>query len=141
MLPFLTIIFILGIVLGSYLQYFPLSIALLLIASTIAAVLAERRGVLTARHSSLLLACLFGGCLYWNLFSWSTSHVPVPDRPAALPSALAGTIVESVRHAPGRLTALVQVTATDDPELVTPFSLRLTWRDPDRDLQRGLHIR
>ncbi|HNK77602.1 MAG TPA: DNA internalization-related competence protein ComEC/Rec2 [Nitrospira sp.] len=141
MLPFLTIIFILGIALGSYLQYFPLSIGLFFFASTIAAVLAERRGLLTAGHSSLRLACLFCGCLYWSLFSWSTSHVPVPDRPAALPSTIDGTIVESVRHAPGRLTALMQVTATDDPDLATPFSLRLTWRDPDRDLQRGLHIR
>ena len=141
MLPFLTIIFILGIVLGSYLQYFPLSIALFLIVSTIAAVLAERRGLFSARQSSLRLACLFGGCLYWSLWSWSTSHVPMPDRPAALPSTLVGTIVESVRHAPGRLTAQVQVTATDDPELATPFSLRVAWRDPDRDLQRGQHIR
>lgn len=141
MLPFLTIIFILGIVLGSYLQYFPLSIALCLIASTLAAVFAERRRRLTARDSSLLLACLFGGCLYWSLYAWSTSHVPLPDRPAALPSTLVGTIVESVRHAPGRLTALVRVTASDDPDLATPFSLRLTWRDPDRDLQRGLKVR
>ncbi|ULA58204.1 MAG: Putative Competence protein ComEC/Rec2 related protein [Nitrospira sp.] len=141
MLPFLTIIFILGIVLGSYLQYFPLSIAMFLIASTMAAVFAERRGRLTARHSSLLLACLFGGCLYWSLYAWSTSHAPVPDRPAALPSTLVGTIVESVRHAPGRLTALVQVTASDDPDLATPFILRLTWREPDHDLRRGLRIR
>ena len=49
MLPFLTISFILGIVLGSYLHYFPLSIALILIASTVAAVYAERRGRLISR--------------------------------------------------------------------------------------------
>ena len=141
MLPFLTIIFILGIVLGSYLHYFPFSIATVLIASTGAAVYAERRGRLTARHSSLVLACLFGGCLYWSLYAWSTAHVPVPDRPVALPATLVGTIVESVRHAPGRLTALVQVTASDDSDLPTPFFLRLTWRDPDRDLQRGVQVR
>lgn len=141
MLPSLTIIFILGIVLGSYFLYFPLSIAMLLIALTIAAVLAERLELFTSRYSSLLLAFFFGGCLYWTLFAWSTSHVPVPDRPGALPASLVGTIVESVRHAPGRLTALVQVTSSNDPDLATPLHLRLTWRDPDRDLQRGLKVR
>lgn len=141
MLPSLTITFIFGIALGSYLIFFPLSIAILLTGFTIAGLLAERQGLLTSRHSSLLLACLFGGCLYWTLFAWFTSHVPVPDRPGALPSRLVGTIVESVHHAPGRLTALVQVTASDDLELTTPFHLRLTWRNPDRDLQRGLQIR
>ena len=140
MLPSLTITFILGIVLGSYLQFFPLSIASLLIASTLTAVLAERRRLLTSRHGSLLLACLFGGCLYWTVFLWLTAHARVSDRPDALPANLVGTIVESVRHAPGRLTAMVRVTSSDDPEIVTPLSLRLTWRDPDRDLQRGLRI-
>ncbi len=141
MLPSLTITFILGIVLGSYLLFFPHSIATLLIASTVAAGLAERKRLLTLRQSSLLLACLFGGCLYWTVFAWLTPHVPVPDRPGAFPSSLVGTIVESVRHAPGRLTALVQVTSSDDPDLATPLCLRLTWRNPDRDLQRGLQIR
>lgn len=141
MLPSLTIIFILGIGLGSYLPFFPLSIGVTLVASTVAAVLTERQGLLTARHSSLWLVCLFGGCLYWTLFAWLTSHVPVPDRPGALPASLVGAIVESVRHAPGRLTALVHVTSSDDSALATPFSLRLTWRDPDRDLQHGLQIR
>jgi len=141
MLPFLTIIFILGLALGSYLHFFPFSIAVLLGAATVATVVAERRGLLRAGQGHLLLVCLFGGCLYWTLFAWLTPHTPVPDHPGALPAGLTGTIVESVRHAPGRLTALVRVTASDDPELATPFVLRLTWRDPDRDLQRGLQIR
>lgn len=141
MLPFLTIFFILGLALGSYLLFFPFSIAVLLGGATVATVLAERRGLLRAGQGHLLLGCLFGGCLYWTLFAWQTPHTPVPDHPDALPAGLTGTIVESVRHAPGRLTALLRVTASDDPELVTPLVLRLTWRDPDRDLQRGLQIR
>lgn len=141
MLPSLTITFILGLALGSYLIFFPLSIAILLAGFTIAGVLVEQRGLLTSRQSSLLLACLFGGCLYWTVFAWFSSHAPVPDHPDALPAVLVGTIVESVHHAPGRVTALVQVTASDDPELQTPFQLRLTWREPDGDLQRGQQIR
>ena len=141
MLPSLTITFILGLALGSYLIFFPLSIAILLAGFTITGVLVEQRGLLTSRQTSLLLACLFGGCLYWTVFAWFSSHAPVPDHPDALPAVLVGTIVESVHHAPGRLTALVQVTASDDPDVPTPFHLRLTWRNPDGDLQRGQQIR
>jgi len=36
---------------------------------------------------------------------------------------------------------MVQVTGSDDPLLPTPYHLRLTWRDPDRDLRRGVQIR
>ena len=65
----------------------------------------------------------------------------MPENPSVLPARFDGTIVESVRHSPGRLTALVEVTAIDDPAFAVPFRLRLTWRDPDRDLLRGLRVR
>lgn len=141
MLPSLTITFILGLALGSYFRYFPLTSAILLTACAIGTLLLEQQGRVTARQGSLWLACLCGGCLYWILCGWFVSHRPVPDHPRALPARLSGTIVDSVRHAPGRQTALVHVTASDDPDLVLPFLLRLTWRDPDRDLHRGLEIR
>lgn len=141
MLPTLTIIFVLGLLLGSYLTYFPLSIAIVLLACIAGCVWLERRNCLTSRQGNGLLACLFGGCLYWALCAWFTPHVLVPDRPGALPARLTGTIVEAVRHAPGRLTTMVKVTGSDDLLLPTPFHLRLTWRDPDRDLRRGLQIR
>ena len=141
MLPTLTITWILGLVLGSYFTYFPITIGITLAACIACCVLLERRGCLTTRQGSVLLACVFGGCLYWSLCAWFTPHVAVPDVPGALPARLTGTIVEAVHHAPGRLTTLVQVTASDDPEQPMPFHLRLTWRDPDRDLRRGLQIR
>ncbi len=141
MLPSLTITFVLGLVLGSFLTYFPICIAIILTAGTVSCALLERQGRCTLRQSSVLLACLFCGCLYWTLWAWFTPHVPVPDTQGALPTRLVGTIVDAVHHAPGRLTAVVQVTAVDDPALTPPFRLRLTWRDPDRDLRRGLQIR
>ena len=107
MLPSLTITFLLGLALGSYLPYFPISIAIFLTASTIGGALLERQGRITSRQSIALLTCLFGGCLYWTVFAWLTSHAPVPDHSAAIPARLVGTIIESVQHAPGRLTALV----------------------------------
>lgn len=141
MLPSLTITFILGLALGSYFHYFPLTSAILLTACAVGILLLEQQGRVTARQGSLWLACLCGGCLYWMLCGWFVSHRPVPDHTGALPARLSGTIVDSVRHAPARQTALVQVTASDDPDLVPPFLLRLTWRDADRELHRGLEIR
>ena len=141
MLPTLTIIFVLGLVLGSYLTYFPLSIAIVLLACTAGCVWLERQHRLTSQQSNVLLACLFGGCLHWTLCASFTPHVLLQDSARVLPVRLTGTIVEAVRHAPGRVTAMVQVTGSDDPQLPIPFHLRLTWRDPDRDLHRGLQIR
>ena len=141
MLPSLTITFILGLALGSYFNSFPLSSAILLAACAGVTLLVEQKGRVSSRRGSLWLASLCGGCLYWLLCGWFVPHHPVPDDPGALPARLIGTIAESVHHAPGRQTVLVQVTASDDPGLVTPFLLRLTWRDPDRDLHRGLQIR
>ncbi|MBS0172089.1 MAG: DNA internalization-related competence protein ComEC/Rec2 [Nitrospira sp.] len=141
MLPSLTITFIIGLALGSYFNYFPLSSAMLLTACAGVTLRLEQQGRISSRRGSLWLACLCGGCLYWMFCGWFAPHRPVPDHHGALPARLIGTIVDSVRHAPGRQTALVQVTASDDPDLAVPVLLRLTWRDPDRELQRGLHIR
>lgn len=141
MLPSLTITFIVGLLSGSYLPYFPVSITVLLTVAAGLLTLLETQRVLSLRQSLVLLACLLGGCLYWTVFAWLSPHVPLPEATGALPARLEGTIVESVHHAPERLTALVEVTAINDRGLATPFQLRLTWRDPDRDLRRGLRIR
>ncbi len=141
MLPSLTITFIFGLALGSYFSYFPLSSVILLSACAVVTLLLEQQGRVSSQRGSLWLACLCGGCLYWILCGWFVPHHPVPEQAGVLPVRLIGTIVESVHHAPGRQTALVRVTASDNPDLTTPFLLRLTWRDPDRDLHRGLQIR
>ena len=141
MLPSLTITFIVGLLSGSYLSYFPISIAVMLAAAVGVLTFLETQGVLSLRQSLALLVCLLGGCLYWTLFAWLSLHVPLPEATGALPARLEGTIVESVHHAPDRLTALVEVTAIDNTALSVPLQLRLTWRNPDRDLRRGLRIR
>lgn len=141
MLPSLTSFFVLGLALGSQFTYFPCSIALLLIIASGLLTALERRAVLTGRQSLGLLTSLLAGTIYWVLFAWLTADPPIPERDRHLPIQCEGTIVESVRHAPGRLTATVLVTATDDAELPIPFHLRLTWRDPDRGLHRGMKIR
>ncbi|MCC2641230.1 MAG: putative Competence protein ComEC/Rec2 related protein [Nitrospira sp.] len=141
MLPSLTITFIAGLLFGSCLSYFPFTIAVILIAAAGVLTFLETQGAVSLRQSLTLLACLLGGCLYWTLFAWFSPHVPLPAAAGTFPVRLEGTIVESVHHAPERLTALVKVAVIDDTALETPLQLRLTWRNPDRDLRRGLRIR
>ncbi|MCE3223198.1 MAG: putative Competence protein ComEC/Rec2 related protein [Nitrospira sp.] len=141
MLPVFTITFVLGLAFGSYLPYFPFSITALLFGSVGLLTFLESRRLLAPKRSQVVFACLAGGCLYWNLFAWFTPHIPIPDSARVFPVRFEGTIIEAVRHSPARLTALVKVAITDDPAYVVPFHLRLTWRDPDRDLHPGLRIR
>jgi competence protein ComEC len=75
------------------------------------------------------------------LFAWLTPHVPISQDASPLPARFEGTVVESVKHSPGRLSALVKVTAIEDPSFEVPFHLRLVWRDPDSPLHRGMRIR
>lgn len=141
MLPVFTLTFVFGLILGSYLSYFPLSVAALLVACVGVLTCLETQRLLAPRRGQVLFACVVGGCLYWTIFAWFTPHVPLPDNTSVLPARFDGIISEPVRHSPGRLTALVEVTVIDDPAFVVPLRLKLTWRDPDRDLHRGLRIR
>ncbi len=141
MLPVFTLTFIFGLILGSYLSYFPLSVAALLIGSVGLLTYLESQRVVAPRRSQVLFACVVGGCLYWTICTWFTPHLPFPDNPGVLPPRFEGIISEPVRHSSGQLTALVEVTVIEDPAFVVPLHLRLTWRDPDRDLHRGLRIR
>ena len=81
MLPTLTITFILGLALGSYVSSFPLSSAILLTICTVGALLVERQKRFSPRQTSLWLACFCGGCVYWILYAWLAPHSPVPERP------------------------------------------------------------
>ena len=141
MLPVFTLTFIFGLVLGSYLSYFPLSVAALLVGSVALLTYLESQHVVAPRRSQVLFACAVGGCLYWTIMAWLTPHATFPNSMSVLPPRFEGVISEPVRHSPGQLTALVEVTVIEDPGFVVPLHLRLTWRDPDRDLHRGLRIR
>ena len=141
MLPAYTLTFILGLLLGSYLSYFPLSIAAFLLSVLGLLIFLEFRRLLAPRLSHALFACLVGGCLYWALFAWLTPRISIPEGTRVLPSKFEGIISESVRHSPGRLTAMVKVTAIDDPAFTVPFHLRFVWREPGHPLYRGTTIR
>ena len=94
MLPVFTITFIIGLLLGSYLPYFPFSVVCLLIGSVGLLTVLEIRGLLAPGRSQVLFACVAGGCLYWTLYAWLTPHAPIPREPEQSPCTdFEGTIV------------------------------------------------
>jgi competence protein ComEC len=141
MLPAYTLTFVLGLVLGSYLSNFPLSVTVFLLASLGTLAFLEHRQILAPRQGHALFACLVGGCLYWVLFAWLNPRVPIPEVSRGLPAKFDGVVSEAVRHSPERLTAMVMVTAVDDPAFTVPFYLRLVWREPIHSLYKGTRIR
>ena len=141
MLPAYTLTFVLGLVLGSYFSYFPLSIAVFLLAALGSLAFLEYRQLLAPRLGHALFACLVGGCLYWGLFAWLSPRVPIPEVSRGLPAKFDGVVSEAVRHSPGRLTAMIRVTTIDDPAFTVPFYLRLVWREPIHPLYKGTRIR
>ncbi len=79
MLPVFTLTFIFGLILGSYLSYFPLSVAALLVGSGGLLTHLESQRVVDPRRSQVLFACVVGGCLYWTIMAWITPHATVPN--------------------------------------------------------------
>ena len=77
MLPVFTLTFVFGLILGSYLSYFPLSVAALLIGSVGLLTYLESQRVVAPRRSQVLFACVVGGCLYWTIFTWFTPHASI----------------------------------------------------------------
>lgn len=143
MLPSLTLAFLLGLYIGSYLPYLPATLGGLLCAVAIAATLAERWGDVNPRHSLLLYAALLSGVLYWPLAT------PLPSGRQPLPSVrgtaadLSGRIAAPVQHAPGRETLVVRLErdAGNRDRSIKPEEVRLVWREPAAALLEGDRIR
>ncbi|HEY5626983.1 MAG TPA: hypothetical protein VIR79_03480, partial [Nitrospira sp.] len=66
MLPSLTLAFTVGLALGSFVPYFPLSIAVGLLLTTTAASLLEARRWVTPRQTTAGFCCVLLGILYWT---------------------------------------------------------------------------
>lgn len=141
MLPSLVATFLCGLVAGSFLPYFPLTLCVLALALAAVLVGLESSGFVTARQGSLWYGGLLVGLLYWTAMApWPvTAHDPVNRRD--LPWVeITGRIVAPVQHAPARQVLLVQA------ESVSSGSdgvgrMRVAWRDPDATLLQGDRIR
>lgn len=126
-----------GLALGSYLPYLPLSVLLLLLGLGAVLTALERAERLETRVGLLVYGAVLVGLVVWTWAAGAGAGARAAGRAAAEPVAIRGTVVEPVRHAPGRLTAVVSVTPSESGEDPAEGRLRLTWRDPDRRLAHG----
>lgn len=128
-----------GLALGSALPYLPLSVLCLLLLFGGLLTLLERTGRLTVRLGLLVYGAVLAGLLAWTWSFGGGAQGRHTTADGAEPVTVRGTVVEPVRHAPGRLTAVV-ATAPSESGGPSTERIRLTWRDPDRGLVHGERI-
>ena len=73
MLLWITVSFLLGLVLGSYLAFLPFVILLILAFAALVLLRLERAGRLTILRGCVAYGSLLAGLLYWTAFA---SHTP-----------------------------------------------------------------
>ena len=137
MLPSLAAAFLLGLVSGSQIPFFPVSIVGLLAVLAVGLSILERAAIADSRQVLFLYGALLMGVVYWCVATPS-SH---PYRDGSDPShgsysEITGRIVSPVRHGPGRQTVFIKI---DEPMSESRL-VRVAWRDPDRTLFQGDRI-
>ena len=137
MLPSLTVAFIVGLLIGSQIPYFPLSTSFLLLLAGLGAVALERLNrYLRPPDVTWLYGALLVGVVYWAVGVNLTAHDPMTESPSDATIEMTGRIVAPVQQAPDRL---VMVIRSDDPVDASGTSrhVRLTWRTPERVFFQG----
>lgn len=137
MLPSLTVAFLLGLLVGSQLAFFPLSLFALLVGIASGFSILERAGHLSPRYTILLYASLMSGVAYWSLLTPAPSlHPPSWDLYIGRSLSISGRVVLPVQYGVGRQTLIVE-----SDNLPMPSSrIRVVWRDPDLALHQGDRI-
>lgn len=137
MLPSLTAMFVLGLLCGAQLQYFPISIILLLAGIAVGLSIFERGGHVGSPRALLLYFSLLVGVVYWSFSTPMFEPHSMPPTPhETVHTSISGWIIAPVQHSLGRQTILVQ---PDEPDSQTK-RIRLVWRDPGITLHHGDHI-
>ena len=140
--------FLLGLLLGSWLFFLPLTILLLLVF--IAGVLScfEKKALVPGQQGLIVYACILAGVGYWSL--GEKDDVDLSFHVGQREVTLSGMVTEPVEHAPGRVTMIVSLESVrqDTASREVRGILRLTWRpckfedecESDLDVFRGDRI-
>ena len=139
-----------GLLLGSYLLFLPLTIVLLLVFVAGALSWCEKTARFSKRQGLILYVCVLAGVGYWLLDARTDQGVDLPFQTGRQEVAITGVVTAPVEHGPGRMTMIVAVRAVqlDTASRQVRGNLRLTWRpcksghecEPDTDLFRGDRI-
>ena len=137
MLPSLSAAFVLGLLCGSQVLYFPITLIGLSIVAAVASTVLERTGVLDSRYLLFLCVSFLLGVVYW------VALIPSPafdrrESPSVetIQGTFVGRVVAPVQYGPGRQTILIE-TETADTQAVR---IRLVWREPALALLHGDRI-
>jgi len=139
MLPSLCVAFLIGLVVGSFLPFFPVVLLFVLLVFILILSAVEGAGVIEQSRSCLWCAALCLGVIYWTEVTPPISSHTHDDLSAGPSLEYTGRIVGLVQHAPSRLTMLVQINSSSD-EVSSIHRIKLTWRDPGDAVWAGDQI-
>ncbi|HWG97191.1 MAG TPA: ComEC/Rec2 family competence protein, partial [Nitrospira sp.] len=135
MLPSLTAVFVLGLLCGAQISFFPLSVIALLAGIAVGFSILERVGYIDSPSALLLYSSLLSGLGYWTLttptLEFSRMSPPLHE---TVQVSVVGRVIAPVQHSVGRQTIMLQ---TDDS---ASRRIRLVWRDPGITLHDGDRI-
>lgn len=137
MLPSLAVAFLLGLLCGAYIPYFPLTLtcSILILAVGMSAV--ERPILLTPQRTLSVCACFLFGLLYWSLIVWSPSiSRSAAETPEKLEGTFIGRVVAPVQQGVGRQTLILEV----DEGPLSSRRIRLVWREQGSNVHHGDRI-
>ncbi|HEY6973974.1 MAG TPA: ComEC/Rec2 family competence protein, partial [Nitrospiraceae bacterium] len=139
MLPSLALAFIAGLLLGSQVPYFPLSVSFALLVVALIGVALERSTLIPARLVSWCYGVLLLGVVYWTIVVGTTVHDPGTARLDEGFLNLSGRIVEPVQQSADRFLIIVKLDESAS-ESWRSQRVRLTWRAPERQVFHGDRI-
>ncbi len=139
-----------GLLLGSWLFFLPITILILLVSVAGALSWCEKTAHFSRRQGLILYACVLAGLGYWLLDARTDQGVDLPFQTGRQEVALSGVVTAPVEHGPGRMTMIVAVESVqqDGASREIRGNLRLTWRpckpghecEPETDIFRGDRI-
>ncbi len=138
----LTVGFVAGLTLGSFLPLLPTTILAVLILLLATLVVLEGRGLLLPEKSHLFYGSLLVGVVYWTMATGDGKGARLLQAAGEGPVRITGRVVEPVRQAPGRMVLVVGDLTIEHQSGAEPVEgrLRVTWRKPDRSLGQGDRI-
>ncbi len=131
--------FLVGLLLGSYLLFLPLTIVALLVFVAGALSWYEKKAFFSKKQGLVLYACVLFGTGYWLLEGGKNNGIDLPFQAGQQEVTFSGVVTSPVEHGPGRVTMVVAVQSVGKNERKRRVrgNLRLTWREPDADVFRG----
>lgn len=138
MLPSLAAAFLLGLLCGAYIPYFPLTITGSILAVAVGMSVLERQTLVDPQRTLPVCACFLFGVLYWSLVVLSPAVLrSAPESRDKLEGTFMGRVVAPVQQGIGRQTLVLEV----DEGPLSSRRIRLVWREQASSVHHGDRIR